>query len=606
MLQAGQHMEFRVEEFPDDDQVRVVRWFDNVLPNHGASASPGIEVLLHTLAPGIGAARLPTFDRSLPLKDGGECLPRPIVPTGLIPALTIGGVFTGRSFSGWLPAEVEQKRFRFSRLRASVLRPSADNPAPRPPGWGEELPWTVLGPSAYRLGPAFTRSWCLVLDGMHQGRDTQLVLPCPEVFRSVYGMTRTMALRLTSAPWSEASELLVNRDRCLVEDGMWQVGLRRDIPDALAPLLGMLMLTPDGTNAVERLLEGRLGDRDTPARLRAALPFAADGLDLTVRCFSLRPQGYRWFGFELLRMTWPPNHFGPSGKVGIARDNSANEGDKVTPADGPLPFAPRNKELTDDGTGEVPVSGSEDPGPARPVEIGGRVPAFDNVPELEHVRKPLSRRYEAPRRPGSDEPVGKASAGNVGSGRSASIPANLENAGTPAASPRFAKLAAVLERLVVSGELSRGPPVAVPPSWRAFKGGDAVWKFPPPDGARRGWTVLPGTRNVRRTAMVAAVGVAGRTVHLIEVEEDPSGSGSAMLLCHLVPGHEVAGVESLLRAAARKDVAPKKVDAEGAGTRKVVKAEGVWPKPNTVHFAMRMAALKSMRVVSCGVRGRRE
>ncbi len=26
--------------------------------------------------------------------------------------------------------------------------------------------------------------------------------------------------------------------------------------------------------------------------------------------------------------------------------------------------------------------------------------------------------------------------------------------------------------------------------------------------------------------------------------------------------------------------------------------------PNTVHFAIRMAALKSMRVVGCGVRGR--
>jgi len=28
------------------------------------------------------------------------------------------------------------------------------------------------------------------------------------------------------------------------------------------------------------------------------------------------------------------------------------------------------------------------------------------------------------------------------------------------------------------------------------------------------------------------------------------------------------------------------------------------PKPNAVHFAIRMAALKSMRVVGCGVRGR--
>ncbi len=28
------------------------------------------------------------------------------------------------------------------------------------------------------------------------------------------------------------------------------------------------------------------------------------------------------------------------------------------------------------------------------------------------------------------------------------------------------------------------------------------------------------------------------------------------------------------------------------------------PSPNAVHFAIRMAALKSMRVVGCGVRGR--
>ena len=578
-------MEFRVEEFPDDERVRVVRWFDHIRANHDATGSPGVEVLLHALAPGADAACLPRFDRNLPLDPAGEVTPRPVVHAGLIPALTIGGVFTGRSFSGWLPAEHEQKRFRFTQLRATVLRPGDGNPAPRPTGWREDLAWTVLGHSAYPLG-AFTRSWCLVLDGVHQGRDAQLVLPCPEVFRGVYGTTRSVALGLTSALWSEAMEKLTNVRRCIVEDGVWKVGLRKDIPDALAPLLGMLMLTPEGFDAASRLLEGKFGDRDAPARLRAALPFAADELDVTVRCLSLRPEGLRWFGFELLRLDWPLGHFGPSGKVLIARDNSADEGDEVTTTDGPSPFAPKDKMLVDDGTDEAPVTGSEDPAPARPVEIGGRVPVFGNVPELEHVRKPKSRRYEPPRKPGGVEAVGKASAGSVGSGGSASIPANLEGAGAPAASPRFAKLAAVLERLEASGGLSREPPVAVPPPSRVLRGGDAVWKLPPPaNRARRGWTVLPGTRQVRRTAMVATVRIGGRTVHLIELEEDPGGSGSSMLLCRLSPGHEPAGIEKLLKAVARTDV------SDG----RTIKAGGVWPKPGGLADGVLILSAKTWR-----------
>lgn len=571
-------MEFRVEEFPDDDRIRVVRWFDNVRPNHGGTGSPGIEVLLHALAPDVHAARLPKFNRDLPLDPAGEVKLRPVVHAGLIPALTIGGVFTGRRFSGWLPTEHEQKRFRFSRLRATVLRPGDANPAPRPPGWGEKYRWTVLGSTAYPLDE-FARGWCLVLDGMDQGRAAQLVLPCPEVFRGFYGTTRAMSLGLTSATWREARKRLVNENRCIAEGGPWQVGLRRNIPDALAPLLGTLMLTPDGTAAAERLLEGKFGEQDTPARLRAALPFVADELDVTVRCFSLRPEGHRWFGFELLRMAWPPGHFGPSGKVCIARDNAADEGDDIIPADGPAPFVSEGKKLIDDGTGEVLVSGSEDPAPARPVEIGGRVPAFDNPPELEHVKKPESRRYVEPRRPGDDEPVGKASAGSVGTAGSAAAPADLVDAGAPAASSRFTKLAAVLNLMEALGELSRAPPVTVPPPSRAYRGGEAVWRFPPPPkGARRGWTVLSGTKGVRRTAMVAAVRIDGTTVHLIEVEEDPDGSGSAMLLCRLSPGHEAAAIESLLKAVAERDVAPKEDGAKRGGRERVTKAEGVWPK----------------------------
>lgn len=185
-----------------------------------------------------------------------------------------------------------------------------------------------------------------------------------------------------------------------------------------------------------------------------------------------------------------------------------------------------------------------------------------------------------PRRPGGDEPAGKASAGNVGSAGSASTPADVVDAGSPAVSSRFLKLAAVLELMQASGELSHAPPVTVPPSLQAFRGGDAVWRLPaPPKGARRGWTVLSGTKSVRRTAMVATVRLHSTTVHLIEVEEDLDGSGSAMLLCRLRPGHEAAGVESLLRAVARKDVAPKNADAKEGDRERVTKAEGVWPKP---------------------------
>jgi len=149
-----------------------------------------------------------------------------------------------------------------------------------------------------------------------------------------------------------------------------------------------------------------------------------------------------------------------------------------------------------------------------------------------------------------------------------------------AVSSRFVKLAAVLELMQASGELSHAPPVTVPPSLQAFRGGDAVWRLPaPPKGARRGWTVLSGTKSVRRTAMVATVRLHSTTVHLIEVEEDLDGSGSAMLLCRLRPGHEAAGVESLLRAVARRDVAPKNADAKEGDRERVTKAEGVWPKP---------------------------
>jgi len=47
---------------------------------------------------------------------------------------------------------------------------------------------------------------------------------------------------------------------------------------------------------------------------------------------------------------------------------------------------------------------------------------------------------------------------------------------------------------------------------------------------------------------------------------------------------------------------PPSVFLELAGVRLHVRDTG--PRTNTVHFAIRMAALKSMRAVGCGMRGR--
>jgi len=340
---------YPIASFPIDGHLWWLRWFDHPAYD-GVTSTYTVAVALSRLPAVARSDDLPALDAGLVAAAGPQITRR--VQTGLIPVLAIGTVYRNGCPVGLLWANPEPFTFERSRCAVEVLairEPASDDLLPL---WAGDRPGLALGRAAYALR-GFDDSLCLRISAL-DGSGRQLVLPCPEVFRSLLAPHRTIALALTNGPWEHTRKQVVHDEGTHVRrGGAWRVALAGGVGPAHAVTISNLILNPVGRRVANevwaaiitpsKLPRDRERDdaRPRPARfgrLRARLPFDWDVLDVTV-C-GVRPSTVAdaWIGLRIVSLTWPPPPKGPPRDVWWVPWKDTRPGVTRVPVDEPRPY----------------------------------------------------------------------------------------------------------------------------------------------------------------------------------------------------------------------------------------------------------------------------
>lgn len=296
---------YPIEGFPMDGRLWWLRWFDHPsLDGINGTSTAVITVALSRLPLTVRADDLPPLDAAL----AARAMPQVTreVHTGLIPALAIGTVYCDGWPIGLLQAETRQFRFESAHCVVELLAIRQANRCKPLFWWEADQPEFAIGRKAYAL-KGFDDSLCVRIRPLH-GDGEQLVLPCPEVFRTLLAPHRAIALALTNGPWERTCSQVLRTGPAdmtrIRRDGSWQVALAGGVGPAFAVVLGNLRLNPAGRRAANSVWasivtppklprDGHLHDgRPRPprfGRLRAPIPFDWDVLDIEVRGFRPSP-----------------------------------------------------------------------------------------------------------------------------------------------------------------------------------------------------------------------------------------------------------------------------------------------------------------------------
>ncbi len=257
------HCMDRIKEFPQDGRLWWICWVDHVLLPLGRTGSPGITVLLSALPDGANVANLPPIEGEL-RRQRREFSTIQVL-AGAVTGLTIGTVFQNGLRVGLLKAE--EVSFSFGVTddgHRSAILPLRSNPdlSPPPHWWSprrvlRRRPRPLLPPASYAL-PGFDDVLGLLVRD-----DTRMVLlPCFEIFRAFYAAHQDVALALLSGPWDVTWHEVANPDHTgILDDNVWQIGLRRRIRNKDAPTLANLILNPYGRKAANDIHAHLLGKR---------------------------------------------------------------------------------------------------------------------------------------------------------------------------------------------------------------------------------------------------------------------------------------------------------------------------------------------------------
>jgi hypothetical protein len=561
-----------IQDFPQDNGLWWIRWVDRYELPHGRTATPAVTVLLSALPPWIEPSDLFALPeetikrivRGEPLnrpEESSENSPEPAerpweevrrripILTGAIPGLAIGTVFQNGIRTGELPLATRKFSFVKSAGYSEIHRTADESPLDPPEWWKKEnYTYSIINKRQYPLGD-FSSSYCVVLNN---GKHT-LVLPCHEVFRSFYAPHRLMALALTSGPWEQTWRNVARPEETLIreDDRLWQVGLRKDIKDAFAPLIGNLLLTEFGRSQANSIYTNFLTEMNGRARIKTAIPFDWDRLNLTVRCISLHTNPDKYLVTEIVRMEW----LGPE-KIWVVRDNDGRTGSNPIAVDLPEPFLNKNRnQISALDEEPISVNSDEDPDQASTaVDFSTAGAIWDNPPKIEKTEKIESYKYEGSPRQGENEALSSSSPGIGTFGGTDSAIAQYQTRERRDLSSRFWETTDLLDRLNDDGQID-GWKFLTPPRPRLV-GNLPTWELPRKilDGTGQlrtpRWALMED--GSRRTALVCEILYSNRSIYWIELEVRPTEGGFRSLLFICDDNKSLDLVKALLHIAVQK------------------------------------------------------
>lgn len=275
------YVHMKISEFPDGQDLWVVKWVDGYRAAHLATVTTSVMVLLqrveqHTTMDEISwmskedvshvLGKPPNYAKALleaNAKD--ETLYVAYVHVGLIPLLRTGLVFQNQALVGQLPTH---NCGLILNLRAGIddiQEVAVGQSMPKPSTWTAP---TYLALNDFELRHAArkcSKSRCLVI---HHD-NTDVYLPRQVIFQWFYAPHSELAKAFTNGPWKSTRHSIVHtkplasglQTGIRTDTGAYQVILETRVPDRFARLVAMLFFDETASRCSELIYTNALRDR---------------------------------------------------------------------------------------------------------------------------------------------------------------------------------------------------------------------------------------------------------------------------------------------------------------------------------------------------------
>lgn len=543
--QVPEHAD-RIAEFPTDGRLWWIRWVDGYSVQEGRTATPSVEVVLSPLDVPLSGLR--DLDLKAAFRDNSTHEPIRVF-TGYIPRLAIGMVFQNGVEVGRLPLEATKFDSELVELSTNAVM----DKLPTNPNWWNH-PYRVINRTDLYLGPHCT-SYAVVA----QTREATVVLPCHEVFRTMYAPDTDIAIALTSGPWEHTQTKVVDPQMTGIRpDGSWQIKLRRRIRNECAPSLANLCLSYAGRHAANSIFTGLLKNEGR-GLIEAPIPFGISRLKIEAKGVWLAGDPPKFLALQIGGMTWPID-----AEIFFTRDNSGDKGEVQIPIDRPRPYSGSTSNPSPDEDGFIKANSQEDPS-AESDPTKYPLPTFrwEQLPRLKKTRKPESFQYQGDQFATEETALDGVSAGTTFSGDTQSGAA-IYTITDRSGNDRFTAVAEMLDRLQQAKEIVAWRPVPHPRP-RLVVGGHPAWHFPTdPEKCLGSLAFSYVSRRERqvRGALVCEINTGAHHVYWLEVETRTKNGGVKSLLFGAPRSSLTTTVQNALSLAANN--------------------RGVWPAPDAL------------------------
>ncbi|MCK2127746.1 hypothetical protein MX652_13725 [Thauera aromatica] len=536
----------RIDEFPKDGRLWWVRWVDRYHVPKGGTATPGVEVLLSPLDISLRDLRNANPQEIAAARNPAHGLAPVRIPvfTGFLPRLPLGLVF----LDGVEVANIPLESARFDIHEFSVAVRDTQDELSNKPAW-RKYPYRVINRGDYYLGdfPDARKSKAVVVESS----DAVIVIPCHEIFRTMYAPHSDIAWALTAGPWEFTKTNVVAPDGTgLRDDGRWQVTLRRRIKDDFGPTLANLCNADIGKAAANGIYAGLL-QNDGPGFLTAPFPFSLGRLTFQARGLWLDGEPKKFLVLQLLSMDWPS-----SPELVTFRDNCAKKGEIQTPIEKDRPFASPSAITHADEDGIVDANSQEDPSASSAVTTFV-VPAIEwrNIPKQVKEAKKESFIYRGRPRSEAEREFERASPGTewMGDTDSGSGAYSSESSGRRDVSQRFEEVMKLFDRLHSTGRVESW---SIIPHPRPLLHMDEVplWHFPVRAKDTKqflAFSYLHRKEQQRRGALLCELRLNRKTIYWLEIEVRSGEPGRKALLYTVSEQGLIPATNLLLESAAR-------------------------------------------------------
>ncbi|WP_238631256.1 hypothetical protein [Ectothiorhodospira sp. 9905] len=319
---------------------------------------------------------------------------------------------------------------------------------PSKPSWWQ-YPYRAINRRDYHLGDLAVAGKSQVV--VVESADFVIVIPCHEVFRTMYAPHSHIALALTSGPWDlTKTQVIAPEGTGKLADGRWGITLRRTIGDIYANHLANLCIPETGIAAANGIYTHLLKDEGA-GYLNAPIPFNLYKLRLSARGLWLKGEPPKFLALNIVAMDWPD-----APPLVIHRDNSGMKGETQTPIAKDKPYSKPGTPPPPDDNGLIDTNSQEDPIETAPLTTF-TLPSvlWGNLPPW--TRKPKDESFIYEGRPNGDTgpEVGSVSpgvswSGDTDSGASAYSASSMRNRDV---SQRFSEVIDMFEMLQRTGAI---------------------------------------------------------------------------------------------------------------------------------------------------------